>query len=162
MSIQKKNISKLCSFYVSDWHIVTMLLPYINNEINNNAKIIPIFENNISENIKTLVNKLNLKNREKILNLTNDEVPHSVTCVLSQFNNKASIAEISVDIIVSRDNLKKIIIGKSGSMLKEIGTEARKDIEHLLNKQVYLELYVKTVKDWRNNVRYIAELYENQ
>ena len=100
--------------------------------------------------------------REKILNLTNDEVPHSVTCVLSQFNNKASIAEISVDIIVSRDNLKKIIIGKSGSMLKEIGTEARKDIEHLLNKQVYLELYVKTVKDWRNNVRYIAELYENQ
>jgi GTP-binding protein Era len=47
-------------------------------------------------------------------------------------------------------------------MLKEIGTEARKDIEHLLNKQVYLELYVKTVKDWRNNVRYIDELYENQ
>jgi GTP-binding protein Era len=100
--------------------------------------------------------------REKILNLTNDEVPHSVTCVLSSFNNKASIAEIGVDIIVSRDNLKKIIIGKSGAMLKEIGTEARKDIEHLLNKQVYLELYVKTVKDWRNNVRYIDELYENQ
>ena len=100
--------------------------------------------------------------REKILNLTNDEVPHSVTCVLSSFNNKASIAEIGVDIIVSRDNLKKIIIGKSGAMLKEIGIEARKDIEHLLNKQVYLELYVKTVKDWRNNVRYIDELYENQ
>ena len=100
--------------------------------------------------------------REKILNLTNDEVPHSVTCVLSSFNNKASIAEIGVDIIVSRDNLKKIIIGKSGAMLKEIGSEARKDIEHLLNKQVYLELYVKTVKDWRNNVRYIDELYENQ
>lgn len=100
--------------------------------------------------------------REKILNLTNDEVPHSVTCVLSSFNNKASIAEIGVDIIVSRDNLKKIIIGKSGAMLKEIGTEARKDIEHLLNKQVYLELYVKTVKDWRNNVRYIDELYDNQ
>lgn len=96
--------------------------------------------------------------REKILNLTTDEVPHSITCVLTSYNEKASLVEINVDIIVSRDSLKKIIIGKQGSMLKTIGTEARKDIEHMLGKQVYLELFVKTVKNWRNKEKYLVEL----
>lgn len=96
--------------------------------------------------------------REKILNLTTDEVPHSITCILTSYNEKSNAATISVDIIVSRDSLKKIIIGKKGQMLKTIGTEARKDIEHLLGKSVYLELYVKTVKNWRNKEKYLVEL----
>lgn len=96
--------------------------------------------------------------REKILNLTTDEVPHSITCVLTSYQEKKDLAEICVDIIVSRDSLKKIIIGKQGSMLKTIGTEARKDIEHMLGKQVYLELFVKTVKNWRNKEKYLVEL----
>lgn len=96
--------------------------------------------------------------REKILNLTNEEVPHSITCVLSNYHEKKDIVEIAVDIIVSRDSLKKIVIGKKGSMLKTIGTEARKDIEHMLGKPVYLELFVKTVKNWRNKERYLVEL----
>jgi GTP-binding protein Era len=96
--------------------------------------------------------------REKILNLTNEEVPHNITTVLTSYHEKNNVIEVSVDIIVSRDNLKKIIIGKQGSMLKTIGTEARKDIEHLLGKQVYLELYVRTVKNWRNKDRYLNEL----
>ena len=96
--------------------------------------------------------------REKILNLTNEEVPHNITTVLTSYHEKSNVIEIAVDIIVSRDNLKKIIIGKQGSMLKTIGTEARKDIEHLLGKQVFLELYVRTVKDWRNKDKYLAEL----
>ena len=96
--------------------------------------------------------------REKILNLTNEEVPHNITTVLTQYNEKSNIVEIMVDIIVSRDNLKKIIIGKQGSMLKTIGTEARKDIEALLHKPVYLELFVKTVKNWRNKEKYLIEL----
>lgn len=96
--------------------------------------------------------------REKILNLTEEEVPHSITCILTSYNEKANIAEINVDIIVSRDSLKKIIIGKQGSMLKTIGTEARKDIEHMLGKKVYLELFVKTVKNWRNKEKYLIEL----
>ena len=74
MKNQKIEVSKLCSFYVSDWHIVTMLLPYINNKINESFKIIPIFENSIKNNIDILVNKLNLKNKEKILNLNWNEV----------------------------------------------------------------------------------------
>lgn len=96
--------------------------------------------------------------REKILNFTNDEVPHSVTCVISAYNEKSNLVNIAVDIIVSRDSLKKIIIGKQGSMLKNIGTEARKDIEKMLGKPVYLELYVKTVKNWRNKEKYLVEL----
>ena len=69
MEILKNNIEKLCSFYVSDWHLVTMLLPYINKQINEKANIITILENDIEENIKTLTKKLNLKNEEQILGL---------------------------------------------------------------------------------------------
>lgn len=74
MNNQKIDITKLCSFYVSDWHIVTMLLPYINNKINENIQILPIFEKGIANNIEILVNKLNLKNKEKILNINWKEV----------------------------------------------------------------------------------------
>ena len=69
MEILKNNIEKFCSFYVSDWHLVTMLLPYINKQINEKANIITVLENDIEENIKTLIKKLNLKNEKKILNL---------------------------------------------------------------------------------------------
>lgn len=58
---------KLCSFYISDWHLVTMILPYINKELNEKANIVTVLENNIEENIKTLISKLNLKNEKKIL-----------------------------------------------------------------------------------------------
>ena len=69
MEILKNNIEKMCSFYVSDWHLVTMLLPYINKQINEKANIITLLENNIEENIETLIKKLNLKNEKKILDL---------------------------------------------------------------------------------------------
>ena len=77
MEVQKNNLTKLCSFYVSDWHLVTMLLPYINQKINEQAKIATILEKDIKQNVETLVEKLNLKNKEKILNLnwsTQDKV----------------------------------------------------------------------------------------
>ena len=66
------------------------------------------------------------------------------------------------DIIVDRDALKKIIIGKKGLMLKEIGMKARKDMELMLKKQVYLELYVKTLKKWRDKEKYLNELGFNE
>ena len=69
MGVQENNLIKLCSFYVSDWHLVTMLLPYINQKINEQAKIATFLEKDIEENVITLVEKLNLKNKEKILNL---------------------------------------------------------------------------------------------
>lgn len=96
--------------------------------------------------------------REKILHLTNDEIPHSVTCVLESFDEEENIIEMGVLIIVDRDNLKKIIIGKNGSMLKEIGTQARLDLENYFNKKVYLSLYVKTIKNWRDRENFMSEL----
>ena len=96
--------------------------------------------------------------REKILNLTNDEVPHSVTCVTTLYEEKKDIININVDIIVDRDSLKKIIIGHNGQMIKNVGTYARRDIEAMLHKQIYLELYVKTIKNWRDKEKYLSEL----
>lgn len=96
--------------------------------------------------------------REKILNLTNDEVPHSVTCVTTLYEEKKDIININVDIIVDRDSLKKIIIGHNGQMIKNIGTYARRDIEAMLHKQIYLELYVKTIKNWRDKEKYLTGL----
>ena len=95
--------------------------------------------------------------REKVFNLTKEEVPHSVTCVVEQIKKEKNNYSINVAIVVDRDSLKKIIIGKQGNMIKEIGIEARKDLEELLENKVYLELFVKTIKDWRDKEKYLQE-----
>ncbi len=99
--------------------------------------------------------------REKILRLTSDEIPYSVTCVTTKFVKDKDNRIINVDIIVDRDSLKKIIIGKQGQMLKKIGTEARKDLEQILDAKVYLELYVKTIEKWRDREKYLNEFKFN-
>ena len=96
--------------------------------------------------------------REKVLRLTNDEVPHTVTCVVEEFIDKEDKAIINATIITERDSLKSIIIGKQGKMLKEIGTKARIDIEKMLDKKVYLNLYVKVINKWRDKQKYLKEL----
>lgn len=96
--------------------------------------------------------------REKVLELTHDEIPHSVTCYVENYEEDEDIVHIQVLVVVDRDNLKKIIIGKRGSMLKQIGTLARKDMEEFLGKKVFLETYVKTLKNWRDKEKYFDEL----
>lgn len=96
--------------------------------------------------------------REKILWLTNKEVPYTITCVLDEFEENEKLLKAKINIIVDRENLKKIIIGKKGNMLKEIGTKARIDLESYFNKKVYLELHVKTMKNWRDNDSLIKDL----
>lgn len=96
--------------------------------------------------------------REKVLRLTNEEVPHAVTCVVEEYIEKKDKAIINATIIVERDSLKSIIIGKKGSMLKEIGSKARADIEKMINKKVYLEIFVKTINKWRDRQKYLKEL----
>ena len=100
--------------------------------------------------------------REKILNLTNDEVPHSVTCLVENIEYKKNVINILVCIIVDRENLKKIIIGKNGSMLKKVGTQSRYDLEKLFGKKVYLETYVKCIKNWRDKEKYLKEFGFNE
>lgn len=99
--------------------------------------------------------------REKVFNLTHEEVPHSVTCITENIIKDKDKRIINVAIIVDRDSLKKIIIGKNGDMLKKIGTAARHDIEKFLGTKVYLELYVKTIKKWRDKEKYLTELGYN-
>lgn len=95
--------------------------------------------------------------REKILLLTEQEVPHSVTCLTESIKKKKDSIYIQVAIIVDRDSIKKIIVGKNGSMIKEIGQKARIELETMFGKKVYLELFVKTIKKWRDKEKYLLE-----
>ena len=96
--------------------------------------------------------------REKVLNLTKQEVPHSVSCYVLKMEFSKEKVIITATIVVDRDNLKGIIIGKNGRMLKEIGIEARKDLENYYNKKIYLDLFVKVIEDWRSKESVIKEL----
>lgn len=96
--------------------------------------------------------------RERVLSLTRDEVPHSVAVVTeSMKRDENDKVHIQATIIVERTSQKGIIIGKGGKMLKNIGTQARKDIETLLADKVYLELWVKVQKDWRDKQTYLQD-----
>ena len=95
--------------------------------------------------------------REKVLRKTKEEVPHSVTCVVEKYEETKSSIHIDVLIIAEREGIKKILVGHSGKMIKEIGIDARKDIENLVGKKVYLNLFVKTVNNWRDRDKYLKE-----
>ena len=96
--------------------------------------------------------------REKILNLTEEEVPHSITCIVEDIKQNKDLLSINVLIVLDRENLKKIIIGKQGSMLKEIGRRSRIELENMFNTKVYLELYVKVIPKWRDKESFLNEL----
>jgi GTP-binding protein Era len=91
--------------------------------------------------------------REKILTNYDKEIPYSVEVAVEQFSEDAKLIRINAVIYVERDSQKGIIIGHRGSSLKHVGTEARLDIEAFFQKKVFLELYVKVEKDWRNKDR---------
>lgn len=102
--------------------------------------------------------------REKVLLHTLEEVPHSVAVTIESFKpNKKypHMIDINATIIVERQSQKGIVIGKKGSMLKKIGSEARVDIVKFLGQKVYLELFVKVESDWRNNKKYLREFGYN-
>ena len=96
--------------------------------------------------------------REKVLELTHDEIPHTVACYIENYEEDEKLIHIQALIVVDRDNIKKIVIGKNGSLLKEISTRARIDMEKFLGKKVFLETYVKTLKNWRDREKYFQEL----
>lgn len=97
--------------------------------------------------------------REKALHLTREEVPHSLAVVLEKMEREQNkdMVHVMATIIVERDSQKGIIIGKQGKMLKEIGKRARIDIENLLGSKVFLELWVKVQKDWRNKASQLRD-----
>ncbi|HIS28146.1 MAG TPA: GTPase Era [Candidatus Avamphibacillus intestinigallinarum] len=97
--------------------------------------------------------------REKVLQLTREEVPHSIAVILENIERrKNNTLYIQAVIVTERPTQKGILIGKQGKMLKEIGKKAREDIEALLGTKVFLELWVKVQKDWRNRENQLREL----
>ncbi|RSL34485.1 GTPase Era [Salibacterium salarium] len=101
--------------------------------------------------------------REKVLHLTQDEIPHSIAVYVEEMKEREEGAVyISAVIVVERSSQKGIIIGKQGSMLKEIGKRARQDIEALLASSVYIDLFVKVQKDWRNSRYQLNEYGYNE
>ncbi|TMW73851.1 GTPase Era [Alteribacter natronophilus] len=97
--------------------------------------------------------------REKVLHLTRDEVPHSIAVDIEQIKVRedGETVYVSAVVIVERKSQKGIIIGKGGAMLREIGKRSREDIQALLGSNVYLELFVKVEKDWRNKAKYLKD-----
>ncbi|MDP4096979.1 GTPase Era [Paenibacillus sp. P96] len=97
--------------------------------------------------------------REKILHMTREEVPHSIAVMIEDMRVESNgVVHISAVIYVERDSQKGIIIGKQGALLKEVGKQARQDIQKLLGSKIFLELWVKVKKDWRNQERVLRDL----
>ena len=96
--------------------------------------------------------------REKLLFYTKDEIPHSIAIEIIDIDNTPKLARYDINIYVERDSQKGIIIGKDGNLLKKVGREARLEIENLLEKKVFLNLWVKVKKNWRKKKDFLKEL----
>lgn len=143
----------------------TEVIPVSARKKDNVNRLIEVIKKYLPDNIKyfdsnTITNSspefiISELIREKVLELTEEEVPHSTACIVEELYEEDKIINIGASIIVDRENLKKIIIGKNGSMIKEIGIRARKDIEEYYNKQVYLDLFVKVIPKWRDKEKFL-------
>lgn len=96
--------------------------------------------------------------REKILNATRQEIPHATAVLVDDWEDDERITRIAATILVEKASQRGILIGKQGQFLKKIGSEARREIEHLLDRQVFLELHVKVREGWRMDPRTLQEL----
>jgi GTP-binding protein Era len=95
--------------------------------------------------------------REKVYQLFADEIPYHVAVMVNEFKEKETLVKIQADIIVQRETQKAIVIGKDGSMIKQVGMLARKDIEAFISQKVFLELFVKVKPKWRDNELQLKE-----
>jgi len=95
--------------------------------------------------------------REQIFTLYEEEIPYHTAVIVQSFEEKATLDVIKADIIVSRETQKMILLGKGGSLIKQLGINSRKAIEEFLQKKVHLELFVKVRPKWRDNDNYLRE-----
>lgn len=96
--------------------------------------------------------------RESVLSLTSQEVPHSVAVMVDEWEEKKDLTRIAATIYVEKEGQKGILIGAKGTMLKRVGTEARGQIEAMLDKRVFLQLFVKVRPKWRENPQFLNEI----
>jgi GTP-binding protein Era len=95
--------------------------------------------------------------REKIFRLYEEEIPYHTTVIVNEFKQKSTLIKITADVIVQRETQKGIILGEKGKMIRQLGTESRKDIEDFLEQKVFLELFVKVRPKWRDNDMMLKE-----
>jgi GTPase len=95
--------------------------------------------------------------REKIYALFEEEIPYQATVIVNEFKQKSTLVKIRAEIIVQRESQKAIIIGEGGKMIKQIGSDARKEIEQFIDQKVFLELFVKVRPKWRENELFLKE-----
>ena len=160
-TMSKDDILKRIVEY-KDLYSFSEIVPISAKTKENVSTLVNVIKNYLTDNIKYFNDDTITSNskyfmiseyvREKLFNYLEEEIPHSLTCVTTEYNETSKI--INVD----RESLKKIIIGKNGELLKKVGMESRKDMESLLGKKVFLELYVKCIKDWRDKESYLKNL----
>jgi len=95
--------------------------------------------------------------REKIFLLYGDEIPYQATVLVQEFSEKSTLTKIRADIIVQRESQKGIILGEGGKMIRQLGTQARKDIEAFIDRKIFLELFVKVRPKWRDTENFLKE-----
>lgn len=165
--LDKENILKKIYEYKDEFSFAE-IVPVSALTNDNVDRLIEVIKKYLTDNVKYFEDDIYTTNsinfmisefvREKLLDVCEQEIPHKITCNTIYFEEKKDIVECGVDIIVDRDSLKKIIIGKKGSRLKDIGIKARIEIEEMLGKKVFLELHVKTVKNWLDKEKYLDDL----
>lgn len=165
--LPKEEILKKIDEY-KDLYNFDEIIPVSARKKDNVDRLIAVLKTKLTDNIKYYDDEIYTDKpinfivseliREKILELTFEEVPHSVSVVTDLMEYNKDAVNIKATIVVDRENLKRILVGKNGSMIKEIGTRARMEIEPLLKKNVYLELFVKVIPKWRDREKFLNEI----
>ena len=164
--LPKEEILKKIDEY-KDLYNFDEIVPVSASKRDNIDRLISILKTKLTDNIKYYDDDMYTDKpvnfmvseiiREKILERTYEEVPHSVSVVTEQMDYNRDSVNIKATIVVDRDNLKGILVGKNGEMIKNIGTSARLELEPLLGKKVYLELFVKVIPKWRDREKFLNE-----
>ena len=165
--LPKEEILKKIDQY-KDLYNFDDIVPISARKMDNVDRLITVLKSKLTDNIKYydedmytdkpvnfMVSELI---REKILELTFEEVPHSVSVITDSMEYGRDSVNIKATIVVDRENPKRILVGKNGTMIKEIGTRARMDIEPFLGRKVYLELFVKVIPKWRDREKFLNEI----
>jgi len=165
--LPKEEILKKIDEY-KDLYNFDEIVPISAYKMDNVDRLVGILKTKLTDNIKYYDDEMYTDKsinfivseliREKILELTYDEIPHSVSVIVENMEYNHDKVNIMATIIVDRDNVKKIIVGKNGTMIKEIGISSRMEIEKFLVKKVYLELFVKVIPKWRDREKFLNEV----
>ena len=165
--LPKEDILKKIDEY-KDLYNFDEIIPVSAKKMDNVDRLIKVLKSKLTDNIKYYDDDIYTDKpinfivseliREKILELTFEEVPHSVSIITDSMEYSKENVNIKATIVVDRENLKKILVGKNGTMIKEIGIKSRVEIENLIGKQVYLELFVKVIPKWRDREKFLNEI----